>query len=233
MSGSYGYFVTLGFQPITDGGSNCDATDPAAGVERADDARTIEAVGDCLAHADVVERLDRLVDRHVADVERRAVHDLRLLVPDGRDILRLDVVVPVDLAGLQRLQAGCVVGDRAEDEPPQERLLAPVLVVADERQLVADLPRFQLVGACAGRMLRAVGAARKKTPSFESVPLLAPYFFIAVGLWMPNGISVSAPRNGPNGFLSLTTALRPFGRTALVERVFAVGPVLKPPKTRL
>ena len=86
---------------------------------------------------------------------------LRLAVPpDRRDVLRLDVVVAVDLTRLQGLQASRVVGDRTEDETAKERLLAPVRVVADERELVPDLPRLELVGAGSDGMLRAVGTAR-------------------------------------------------------------------------
>ena len=46
-----------------------------------------------------------------------------------------------------------------------------------------------------------------KTPSFESVPLFAPYRSIAVGLWMWNAVSESAPRNEAFGRRSVITAV--------------------------
>ena len=46
-----------------------------------------------------------------------------------------------------------------------------------------------------------------KTPSFESVPLFAPYFAIAVGLCIPNAVSESAPRNAEFGRRSVITAV--------------------------
>ena len=51
-----------------------------------------------------------------------------------------------------------------------------------------------------------------KTPSFESVPLFAPYRCIAVGLWMWNDVSDSAPRNAAFERRSVITAVVAFGR---------------------
>src|SRR6187397_1837704 len=48
-----------------------------------------------------------------------------------------------------------------------------------------------------------------KTPSFDSVPLLAPYFAIAVGLCIPNSVSHSAPRNAVFGRRRVMTAVEP------------------------
>jgi hypothetical protein len=46
-----------------------------------------------------------------------------------------------------------------------------------------------------------------KTPSFDRVPLFAPYFAIAVGLWMANDVSERAPRNAAFGRRSVMTAV--------------------------
>src|SRR5262245_35721684 len=54
-----------------------------------------------------------------------------------------------------------------------------------------------------------------KTPSLDSVPLLAPYFSIAVGLWMWNEVSESAPRNDAFGRRSVITAVVAFGARQL------------------
>ena len=71
------------------------------------------------------------------------------------DVLRLDQVVALDLAGLQRLQAGGVVGDRPKDQGVDRRLVAPVVVVLDQRELVVTGPRVELQRARADRVLGA------------------------------------------------------------------------------
>ena len=110
---------------------NSFATLAAAGVEVVHDRLAVEAVRDRLAHLDVVGRLLRDVEADVGDVERGPVDDLQVRVAlDRRDVLRLDEVVALDLAGLQRLQARGVVGDRPEDQLVELRLVAPVVVVA-------------------------------------------------------------------------------------------------------
>jgi hypothetical protein len=97
-----------------------------------------------------------LVDPDVPDVERRAVDDLQGVVTlDRRDVLRLDEVVTLDLPRLERLEARGVVGDRLEDQPVQLRLLAPVVVVADEDELVVPRPRLELERAGPDRVLGA------------------------------------------------------------------------------
>jgi hypothetical protein len=113
-------------------------------------------VRDRLPHLELVQRRLRLVEPDVADVERRAVEDLEVRVAlDRRDVLRLDEVVALDLARLKRLQARRVVGDRPEDQAVDVRLLAPVVVVADEDETVAARPRLELERAGARRVLGA------------------------------------------------------------------------------
>ena len=79
------------------------------------------SVGDRLAHVDVVQRWVGLIEADVTDVERRALDQLQLGVGGDRVAVdRVDEVVAVDLAGLQRLQPGGVVGDRPEDQLIEE-----------------------------------------------------------------------------------------------------------------
>ena len=134
----------------------------ATAVERLDHGCAVEAVGERLPHLDVVHRRHRLVHADDADVERWPRQELEAAVAlDRRDVLRLDEVVALDLTVLQCLQTSGVVGDRPEDELAENRLLAPVVRVADEHELVAARPRLEheRTGACrvrgrvrAGRM---------------------------------------------------------------------------------
>ena len=133
----------------------------AAGVEVVDDGLAVETGGNCLPHLELVDRRHLLVDRHVADVERRPVEDLEAVVAlDRLDVLRLDEVVALDLAVLQRLEARGVVRDRPEDQLLELRLLAPVVVVPHHHEPVTARPRLELERAGAGRVLGAVGAGR-------------------------------------------------------------------------
>ena len=103
----------------------------------------------------------RLVEADVADVEGRAVEELQVRVAlDRLDVLRLDEVVALDLAVLQRLQASGVVADRPEDQLVELGLVAPVVVVAGEHEPVAARPGLELERAGADRVLGAVRARR-------------------------------------------------------------------------
>jgi hypothetical protein len=115
--------------------------DAATGIERLDDALPIQTVRDGLPHLQVVHRRNRLVHADDRDIERRAGQELQVavLLDDG-DVLGLDEVVALDLTVLQRLQPGRVVRDRLEDQRAELRLRAPVVRVADERELVATRP---------------------------------------------------------------------------------------------
>ena len=128
----------------------------AAAVERVHDALPVEAVSDRLPDLELVHGRLRLVDPDVADVEGRPVEDLQAGISrEGLDVLWLDEVVALDVPGLERLQARRVVGDRREDQRVELGLVAPVVVVADERQPGAPLPRVELERARADRMLGA------------------------------------------------------------------------------
>src|SRR4051794_10587772 len=145
----------------------------AARVERVDDGLPVEPVRQRLAHLQVVERRVVLVDPHVRDVERRPVEDLEARVAlDRVDVLRLDEVVPLDLTRLQGLQPRRVVGDRTEDQLVDLRLLAPVVVVLDERELVAARPGIEGEGARADRMLGAERPRRVEDPVRVDAPLV-------------------------------------------------------------
>ena len=132
---------------------------PTAPVEIVDHGLAVEPVGDGLADGWIAERLDVLVDAEEPDVEGGAPEHLQLgVILDDRDVLRLDEVVPVNLAGLQRLQPGGVVRDGQEDERLQVRGFAPVVLVAREHQPVAAVPLLQRVRSGAGRVLECVAA---------------------------------------------------------------------------
>ena len=132
-------------------------------VDVVDHRLAVQRVGDGLADLEDVERGERLRERDVADVERRAFDQLQLGVAGDRlHVERVDEVVAVDLTGLQRLQARRVVGDRPEDHLVEQRRLAPVLVVAHDRQAVVADPRVELERPGADRVLRAEGALRDR-----------------------------------------------------------------------
>ena len=104
-----------------------------------------------------------MVDRDPADVERRTLEQLQVVVAlDRGDVLGLDEVVALDLARLQRLETSRVVADRPEDDLLGLRRLAPVVVVADEDELLAEGPGLELVRPRARRVLGGVGAGRRE-----------------------------------------------------------------------
>ena len=76
---------------------------------------------------------------------------------DRLDVLRLDEVVALDVAGLERLETRRVVRDRPEDQPVELRLVAPVVVVAHHDEAVPARPGLELERTGPDRMLGAVG----------------------------------------------------------------------------
>src|SRR5690606_40521991 len=72
----------------------------------------VDRVGDRLPDPDVVVRLARLVEREVPVVVRPHLPELEAVVPGERgDLLRRDVVGPVDLPGLERRSEERRVGE--------------------------------------------------------------------------------------------------------------------------
>ena len=81
---------------------------------------------------------------------------------DRGDVLRLDQVVALDLARLQRLEACRVVGDRADDQLVELCLVAPVVLVPHQRDPVVADPRVELERTGADRVLGAERAGRRE-----------------------------------------------------------------------
>src|SRR5690606_17583871 len=96
-------------------------------------------------------RVRRLAHAHVEEVEDTTGRDDEALVLEGLDVGGGDQVVAVDVTGLKGLTARLLVGDRAEDQVLDLRLLAPVVVEALEGDfLVALVPLRDLVRAGTG-----------------------------------------------------------------------------------
>ena len=121
-------------------------------------------MSDRLTNCDVIERLDRLVEPDVADVECGPVQKLKLVVVlDGRVVLWVDEVETLDLAGLQSLETGRWIGDRLEDQRLDvARRVAPVVRVASHDETVTALPFLEHEWSGAGRVLGCVGAGRRE-----------------------------------------------------------------------
>ena len=101
----------------------------------------------------------RAVERHVVDVhavlgEERVAGALDR-VHDGV----VDTIDDVSLAVVQGRDTGRVLSDEAEDDVLRLRcvVLVPVVVVCDELDILALVPRDELVGASADRVLHEAG----------------------------------------------------------------------------
>ena len=75
----------------------------------------------------------------------RELDALRLL--EGLHVARRNGIDEVDGAGTQGRHAGRIIGDELDRDVLESGLLAPELVVADERDVVARHPFLHLVGA--------------------------------------------------------------------------------------
>ena len=138
---------------------------PAAAPERLHDLRAVEAVRNRLPNLELVHRRLCLIDTDVEDVEGRPVEHLQLIVLlDRRDVLRPRKVVRLHLARLKRLQARRVVGDRLEDQAGKLRLGAPVRRVANEHDLLTEIPGVEPVRARSDRVLGRERPRRVEDP---------------------------------------------------------------------
>src|SRR5579884_2595372 len=109
---------------------------------------------------------DGAPNAHVAQRGVRGVHPERerlwLLVQDHGDPrhpfellveLRRGLEDPVDVVRAQRVQRGVLVGDLTDDDPAQLRLAAEVVVVRDQRDVIAARPLRHLERSRANRHL--------------------------------------------------------------------------------
>ena len=120
----------------------------AVGVGDLHDGFLVGGVVDRLTHAHVVKRRDAMVKGQVLDGE--GVELLELEAGAGlehRHELGTDVQRHVDAAGLQLGHHGRALRDDADDEVRGLRLLAEVLIVAGQPDLLVLLPGHELVRA--------------------------------------------------------------------------------------
>ena len=126
---------------------------------RLDQGVLVDGVAERLAHLGVLQPGLFGVERKVAHVHARPLddRDLRVLLDQG-DGIRVEVVGDVHRAGLQGHQARRGLGDGLENDLVHLGLLAPVVVVALEHDLVVLGPAHEFEGP---------GAHRVRVPIFS------------------------------------------------------------------
>ena len=119
-----------------------------------DQGLLVDGVAERLAHPGVLQPGLFGVEREVAHVHARPLddRDLRVLL-DQADGIRVEVVGDVHRAGLQGHQARRGLGDGLENDLVHLGLLAPVVVVAFEHDLVVLGPAHEFEGPGAHRVL--------------------------------------------------------------------------------
>src|SRR3546814_1793676 len=97
-----------------------------------------------------------LIHVQVDDAVGQALGDLEALGLDALEVLQRRIVDHVDVAGQQRSHAWAVAGDRPEGDGFPGTLVAPVVVVALEDDLLAAREFLELVHAGADGGLAGV-----------------------------------------------------------------------------
>ncbi len=132
----------------------------AGRVEVIDNALPVDAHGDGLTHAHVIERRVGIGHADVEDVQRRTFQQLQVRVAADRlEVVRAGVVDAVNRAGLELEQTGGRFGLPTENQGVGEGRLAPIAGILGEDDLFATPPFLDHVGAGANRMLQEFAAA--------------------------------------------------------------------------